>query len=529
MAGQVNNMGKKLSDMFNITYTNSVTSSHVVFSTQSDTAFYTHHLEMITFNQKALKTIIPPDYRKRDNLLDFFYEITSKITLTDYLLKNVLTKKDVMHILLAIAETLDQCGSYLLSADKFILDTDYIYLDTNSESICLVYIPLKETFDAITQFKNFLINFISVKAKISTDQNDNYTQRILEFMKDDHITIHSIKEMLNQLDRKPAVSGQQNRTFQNEERDEGLTLDYIPNNKSIEKNKKKIFKKPPVTPGREDIRIPKGWIDHHENKPPEKEHKDNTVQGHMIWFILGLIVISLILGIVLIAVKGGDQKGFQILGLIVVFTGVSYIACKKFDVLDMVKKNNGKPNQRKLVKQVKDKPKSNIETHDKTVSRQRQINIPIPVFQFSKNENEDNKIEAPNTQDKVASLDAQRTTPSSVVTERGGQMNTVVLSNNKRRLLYLVKTSTDSKIFVNTTPFVLGRLKEFADYAINNPAIGKSHCEISYDDNDVYVKDLDSKNGTYINDIKLKSQKLVPVQDGDRLTLANEGYVIKCQ
>lgn len=165
-------MEKDLLDLFDISYTNSVTSSHVVFTARSDLPFYIHQLKMLGYNQKSLKTVIPPDYRKRNDSTEFFYDITSKKTLTDFLYKNILNKEEVIHILSGIVETLCDCESYLLSADKFVLDTDYMYIDPNGDTIRMIYLPVKQSFDATEQLKKFLIEFISLKAKISTEQND---------------------------------------------------------------------------------------------------------------------------------------------------------------------------------------------------------------------------------------------------------------------------------------------------------------------------------------------------------------------
>ena len=192
-------MEKDLLDLFDISYTNSVTSSHVVFTARSDLPFYIHQLKMLGYNQKSLKTVIPPDYRKRNDSTEFFYDITSKKTLTDFLYKNILNKEEVIHILSGIVETLCDCESYLLSADKFVLDTDYMYIDPDGDTIRMIYLPVKQSFDATEQLKKFLIEFISLKAKISTEQNDNYTQRILEYIKEDHVSIRGIKSLLEQL------------------------------------------------------------------------------------------------------------------------------------------------------------------------------------------------------------------------------------------------------------------------------------------------------------------------------------------
>jgi hypothetical protein len=62
---------------------------------------------------------------------------------------------------------------------------------------------------------------------------------------------------------------------------------------------------------------------------------------------------------------------------------------------------------------------------------------------------------------------------------------------------------------------VLGRTNT-CDVPLNDPAVSASHCELVLEENRVWVRDLQSTNGTYINDVPIQESEL---RAGDRLKL----------
>src|SRR2546430_2607054 len=53
-----------------------------------------------------------------------------------------------------------------------------------------------------------------------------------------------------------------------------------------------------------------------------------------------------------------------------------------------------------------------------------------------------------------------------------------------------------------------------AELMLDAPLVSRLHCQLSANDEAVEVKDLDSTNGTFVNDRRITSAKLHP---GDRL------------
>ncbi len=74
-----------------------------------------------------------------------------------------------------------------------------------------------------------------------------------------------------------------------------------------------------------------------------------------------------------------------------------------------------------------------------------------------------------------------------------------------------------------SSPMTLGRGD--CDVSITgDDAVSKRHCELFARDGSVYVRDLSSSNGTKVNDVRIKEEKL---SDGDRLTIGARSYIVE--
>lgn len=90
----------------------------------------------------------------------------------------------------------------------------------------------------------------------------------------------------------------------------------------------------------------------------------------------------------------------------------------------------------------------------------------------------------------------------------------------------LYRVLTNEKISVNKPVFRLGKEKSYVDYFVtNNIAVSRSHADIITRGNHYFVRDLNSKNHTYINEQIVPVQIEVEIHNGDRLRLGNEEFV----
>lgn len=108
---------------------------------------------------------------------------------------------------------------------------------------------------------------------------------------------------------------------------------------------------------------------------------------------------------------------------------------------------------------------------------------------------------------------------------------TSIPENNATELIkilpYIRNTHGDIR-YIDSNFLRIGKLSEKVDYCVNNPSISKIHADILIRDKKMFVIDLNSKNGTFINDIsqRLESNIEYELKNGDKLILANEEFTV---
>ena len=90
----------------------------------------------------------------------------------------------------------------------------------------------------------------------------------------------------------------------------------------------------------------------------------------------------------------------------------------------------------------------------------------------------------------------------------------------------LYRVRTEEYIEVNKPVFRLGKERSYVDYFVtNNNAVSRGHADIITRGERFFVRDLNSKNRTFINGQEIPPQCECELLDGSRLTLGNEEFI----
>ena len=94
--------------------------------------------------------------------------------------------------------------------------------------------------------------------------------------------------------------------------------------------------------------------------------------------------------------------------------------------------------------------------------------------------------------------------------------------------VYLLRKRTDEKIVIDKDIFKLGKDASCVDYCISdNPTISRNHADIIRKKNSFFVKDKGSLNHTFVDGKKLEPDKLVKIESGSLVQLADEVFELK--
>ena len=86
------------------------------------------------------------------------------------------------------------------------------------------------------------------------------------------------------------------------------------------------------------------------------------------------------------------------------------------------------------------------------------------------------------------------------------------------------KQRKEDDIYIDKDDFIIGRLEGYADHILKNNAVGKLHVQVFQRDGACFIKDLNSLNGTFINDVRVDSNKEIELEEKDIIRIANCEY-----
>lgn len=85
---------------------------------------------------------------------------------------------------------------------------------------------------------------------------------------------------------------------------------------------------------------------------------------------------------------------------------------------------------------------------------------------------------------------------------------------------------TRTNIIISKKKAILGKSHKESDYVISESFISRQHCELVYSDNQIYIMDLGSTNGTYVNGERIPANVYIPVAIGDNISLSSVSYIV---
>ena len=92
----------------------------------------------------------------------------------------------------------------------------------------------------------------------------------------------------------------------------------------------------------------------------------------------------------------------------------------------------------------------------------------------------------------------------------------------------LKNPNSNQSVEINKPAFRIGKERNYVDYFIaNNPAVSRNHADIITRGDRYYIKDLNSKNHTYVNDERISAQMEIEIFTGDRIRIANEELIFE--
>ncbi|NSW91264.1 MAG: FHA domain-containing protein [Firmicutes bacterium] len=472
--------------------------SYLVIKAEDEGKIVNYQVEMIVNNK--IPGLLPVYVRRKNNETYFYYNITSKITLLQFLNRVKIRKEELINILLQITEIMLTGMNFLLYNKCFILQENYIYINPATYEVYLLYLPVPDDTDVNRTLRNFIINLIIYSADIADENtSDNYIQKILNYVKCETFNVSDFNRLLVRLG-----NGEAEETQQEDELWEANGKDKV---NEMAKNTSC-------------------------NKSRVKQGGFRLTQRNSALTIAAmsqLIIILLVLSSRnLLKLLGGDIKTAYIaVGLIIIAIEIlifkNLFERKKTERIkgDTGRKSNGIYNMRMRVNSVD--AGTDIDTADymDTVRSKDLADNMADSMDVAGNMDNAGDIGVVGVIDTTSAMDIG----AGINTDYGS--NTVLLAVEKEEKPFLryVGDGFIEETVVSKEDFLIGRLQGQVDYVIKNSAVGKIHAQIISREGKYYIKDLNSRNGTFINEVKINSNTEYEIKDGDRIAFANSDHI----
>ncbi|MDD3223247.1 MAG: DUF6382 domain-containing protein [Clostridium sp.] len=462
----------------------------------------------INIINNELDDLLKITLKKSKESLDIFYDITNKITLEEYLKSKIIRVNEFSKILLSILKKIKQVDSYSFNNKNFVIMPDHIYFDNDIEDISLLYIPIEEYNgnNLEKQIKSLIKKLIVDVVNFESNKNDSFITDILNVLRDEDYSLLKLEKFLKIYregnNREDLIEDKPHIKLEDAKETQVEKSDLVQNKKTLTENIKENdaiitqISEPSelLSPKTEmimtDIEKPEKLENKYNSEMLEKQKKENNklnvkyiLSASIIQFI---VIVLTVIELIFLNFTDDYVKYGILIGLWSVDIIISILL-----ILNWIRNNNIY------------KLKKNRETTS---------------LSFTNKNTEGIDCNFPNPKNDIKM--SKREIVSQMAYSNGTR-------NEKFPFLLMNKNGMVEKIYINKSTFKIGRVPELVDYVSDNRAIGKIHAEIRNMNSKYYIMDLNSKNGTFINDKKLESNELYRIKEDDVIKMANSCYTFK--
>lgn len=411
--------------------------------------------------QNEIPGLLPFHSSRKDGKGYLHYEITSKQALKDAYEKKVMNYQDMILLLTGIETTLETMQRYLLNAAHLVFDPQYIYLEPGKNRIWLCYLPGAGADCSITLLAEFILKKLDHEERQAVMLGYSFYQRASE---ENFSLQQALREMLTSAgeegERREKICPDKSEAANSEE---SLYEGYAPENG---------FQRPPQDPEEYEIT-------HKERHLGERK---NSKIGALFQIVHPAVLLS---GLFLFAVL---EILFYLKLIHLTEAGGLFFLLLSLEILiNKAWKKTGK----------KKKGEENCwitEEEDE-------------MYQMLREEMYEGTHQAQIIEE----------TRCLVPSSEGGGLKLMYSGAGGSRMAY-------PDIIIGQKPVFIGKIKGESDVILDSPTVSRVHARLDFRDGKYYLKDLNSKNGTFHNGQRLHPQEQCELLKGDCISFAEIDY-----
>lgn len=544
-------------DHLKVSYENLESSSYLTVAFTQESGLIQYQLEMLTSNE--ISHLLRASKRMLNGDTIAYYNISSRIPLSKVLERRKLKREEFLHIIEGAILAVKDAGEYQLAMSGFIMDPDYIYLDPSDCNPFFLYLPIMSSGD--NGIRQLLLGLI-MQGKIELS-NDNFIQVLLEAINCQPFSVERLEACISgfksdcgkrpvtdtsqkslkrasadtpplYVQGRPDVPQSETPYGQGEQRDAYTSPDMkpLPPARRKDSNKKQAG-----TTGKKE----KKEQAEANNAAACDDTEFDAVKAKKKFILPQAVIMVAVAALISFGGFCDDTGSLLVNNVLAAFIviGVAEIILYREAYVNSQKKRN-KATEKKGVNSRKNGMGADDRPKPHTMEKSRPLpkkNADIPVVERPKLPGAESPkplvTERPNSwiKDRRESIQTSPDTWGSHPDDMDLTDETVVWdSKEAASCLEHYENGMMTRIPLDRDSVLVGRLKGQVDFAVANPKVGKIHAEFIIRDGMFFVKDLNSKNGTYINNSgqRINSNIPYPLNDNDRIILADSEFVLRC-
>ncbi len=506
--------------------------------------------------QNQIQGFLPMQVRRLDGSCYLYYEITSMQQVDLVYGKRQLQNDDIRHIFSGVKDILESARKYLLRPGQILLDPQYMYMEMQTGKICICYLPVKESSFSVLPLAEFILKKLNHEDPDAVSLGYDFYQKATQpnFSLSD--TLH---EMLAGAYRRGQENGSTSACGKEEYRKEGYGREGYEERGYRETGHEKAGS---GTGYREEeihgaVRGNSGEQDfyevHHKERKRAESGKKNDEKKNRVFqavhpaILILTVLLSAVLGILLyFQWLGFTETG----GLFFILLSVSILLNRFWKNRVKRKQENeskkrGGRKKKTQVQEWEDVPFEEDSYMEEMQRLREELYGPekkdgmqakneyerdrMPPMKTGYEEEERLQVKHRYMENGKPKAEQEIQEKKWAIQERNsicGERTQCLGDMEKFSGLCLVSEQPEKypKIFIREKILIVGKKRNQADIILDEAAVSRIHARLEYHQGGYYIMDLDSRNGTYLNGLKLLPREQVRIRNGDRVAFANISY-----
>lgn len=517
---------------FTTSYENIGATSYLAAAFLPGAEIINYQLEMAAENR--IEHVLPVKKQTKNGNIVVYYNITSKIALSQILERKKLNRREILRLLEGAVAAIRDAGEYQLPQTGLLMEAEYIFVDPATCDPAFVFLPVSDP--SAKSLRELVIDLV-MQGKVEMS-NDNFIQKLLEAVNAEPLSFDGLEQCIADFkEKKETVQNIVNHRETPVMKKMEPVPAPVPTPAPVSipaaemKNEPEMHGRIPAVPERKNIGNPK------KEKKEKKQKKNSGAKWIKMLLpqvlLLALVAAAYLSGLFFDEAGGINTTNLGALGGCILL--VEFVLYRE----NFVNKKDGSETEEKGKKAGKKTKAPKAPKNSKVPKAPKAPKAPAmplpadPIPEVRKAE--DIPFPVPEKIPEMKKFEIPREIPISVPAyapreEEDGETEIWTGEENGISVcLEYWENGMVSRIPLDKPSILLGRLSGQVDFAVSNPKVGKIHAEIIQREGNVYIKDLSSKNGVYINGnpTRISSNAEYLLNLNDRFKLADSEFILR--